>query len=105
VVWTFPEAGLVVIMEKKTDEDCIIIEIIGNTDPAYNCNEENCMMLCYWMMKKHNWLIRELSALNDYLFSVNNSLFKTKINFIVRYSDEMRLDADMFDSVQEYLGV
>ena len=37
--------------------------------------------------------------------SVNSSLFKTNINFIIHYRDEMRLDADMFDSVQEYLDV
>ena len=52
----------------------------------------------------NTWLIKELIALNNYLYSVNNSLFKTNVNFIIRYRDEMRLDADMFDSVQEYLG-
>ena len=55
------------------------------------------------MMHKHDWLVKELGALNDYLFSVNNSLFKTQINFIIYYRDEVRLDADMFDSVQDYL--
>ena len=55
------------------------------------------------MMRKHDWLIKELIALNDYLYSVNNSLFKTNINFIIYYRDEMRLDADMFDCVREFL--
>ena len=55
------------------------------------------------MMRKHDWLIKELIALNDYLYSVNNSLFKTNINFIIYYRDEIRLDADMFDSVQDFL--
>ena len=68
-----------------------------------DCTEKECMVLCYWMMQKHDWLVKELIALNDYLYTVNNSLFNTKINFIIRYRDEMRLDADMFDSVQEYL--
>lgn len=31
--------------------------------------------------------------------------FKTNINFIIRYRDDMRLDADMFDSVQDYLEI
>ena len=57
------------------------------------------------MMQKHDWLVKELVALHDYLYSVNNSLFRTNINFVIHYSDEMRLDADMFDSVQDYLGV
>lgn len=55
------------------------------------------------MMKKHERLVNELKALNDYLFSVNNTMFKTDINFVIKYNDDMKLDADMFDSVQEYL--
>ncbi len=83
--------------------DCLTIRIKGGNDRTLVCTENQCMVLCCWMMKKHDWLVKELSALNDYLFSVNNSLFKTEINFIISYRDEMRLDADMFDSVQEYL--
>ena len=88
-------------MEKGND--CLTIRIKGGNDRTLVCTENQCMVLCCWMMKKHDWLVKELSALNDYLFSVNNSLFKTEINFIICYRDEMRLDADMFDSVQEYL--
>ena len=88
-------------MEK--DNDRLTIRINGGDDRTLVCTEKPCMVLCCWMMKKHDWLVKELSALNDYLFSVNNSLFKTEINFIICYRDEMRLDADMFDSVQEYL--
>lgn len=53
--------------------------------------------------EKHEWLVKEMIALNDYLYSVNNSLYKTNINFIICYRDDMKLDADMFDSVQDYL--
>lgn len=91
------------LMEKVKDEDCLTVRITGGGDNPYTCPEKDCPILCYWMMKKHNWLIKELIALNDYLFSVNNSLFKTEINFNIRYQDDMRLDADLFDSVQEYL--
>lgn len=80
-------------------EDRLLIKIIDGE----KCGEE-CTVLCCWMMKKHEWLVKELIALNDYLYSVNNSLYKTDVNFIVRYRDDMKLDADMFDSVQEYLG-
>lgn len=85
-------------------EDCLGIRIAGGADPSITCTESDCTVLCYWMMQKHDWLIKELTALNDYLYSVNNSLFKTKINFLIHYRDEMRLDADMSDSVQEYLN-
>lgn len=91
------------LMEKVKDEDCLTVRITGGGDNPYTCPEQNCPILCYWMMRKHNWLIKELVALYDYLFSVNNSLFKTEINFNIRYQDDMRLDADLFDSVQEYL--
>lgn len=89
--------------QMKKENDRLIIRIKGGDDRTLVCMEKPCMVLCCWMMKKHDWLVKELSALNDYLFSVNNSLFKTDINFIICYRDEMRLDADMFDSVQEYL--
>lgn len=85
--------------------DKLTIKIRGGDDRTLVCTENQCMVLCCWMMNKHDWLVKELGALNDYLFSVNNSLFKTEINFIICYRDEMRLDADMFDSVQEYLDI
>lgn len=92
-------------LQNKEVKDCLWIKINGGSDSTEECLEDACTVLCLWMMRKHNWLIKELIALNDYLYSVNNSLFKTKINFIIRYRDEMRLDADMFDSVREYLEV
>lgn len=92
-------------LKKGEEKNCLWIRIKGDLNSAEECSEEVCTVLCRWMMRKHDWLVKELIALNDYLYSVNNSLFKTNINFIIRYRDEMRLDADMFDSVQEYLEV
>lgn len=91
-------------LKKGAEKDCLWVRIKGGLDSTVECSEDACTVLCRWMMRKHDWLIKELIALNNYLYSVNNSLFKTNINFIIRYRDEMRLDADMFDSVQEYLG-
>lgn len=88
-------------MEKGNDS--LIIRIKGTDDYKSVCSEKECMVLCCWMLRKHDWLVKELSALRDYLDSVNNSLFKTEINFIVCYRDGESLDADMFDDVQEYL--
>ena len=89
--------------ESEKKEDCLHIRIVGGLDSSDECPEECCTVLCRWMMRKHDWLIKELIALNDYLYSVNNTLFKTNINFVIYYRDDMRLDADMFDSVQEFL--
>lgn len=86
-------------------DDIINIEIKKGSKPREECNQESCTVLCRWMMKKHEWLIPELVALNDYLFSVNNSLIKTRINFNIHYRSDITLDPDMFDYVQEYLRV
>lgn len=83
----------------------ISIEIKSGSKPREKCHQDACSVLCRWMMKKHEWLIPELVALNDYLFSVNNSLIKTRINFNIHYRGDMGLDPDMFDYVQEYLEV
>lgn len=86
------------------NDDCINVEILSGGDNRV-CEQNDCTVLCMWMMKKHEWLVSELVALNDYLFSVNNSLIMTKINFNIHYSDDVPLDPDMFDYVQEYLGI
>lgn len=69
------------------------------------CSAERCTLLCRWMMKKHEWMVHELVALNQYLFSVNNSLIRTDVKLQFHFSNDMDLDADLFDSVVEYLGV
>lgn len=74
----------------------------GNKKPIHECDHDSCTILCRWMMKKHDWLVSELIALNDYLFSVNNTLFSTQINFNIFYGDKS-LDPDMFDNIQDYL--
>jgi hypothetical protein len=86
-------------------DDIISIEIKNGSKSREKCNQDPCTVLCLWMMKKHEWLIPELVALNDYLFSVNNSLIKTKINFNIHYHGDVNLDPDMFDYVREYLEV
>lgn len=86
------------------EPDKIRIEIKGEEKPVYCCNG-HCSILCYWMMKKHEYFINELVALRDYLNSVNNSLIKSEINFNIHYVNEMKLDPDMFEYVQEYLKI
>lgn len=85
-------------------DHCITIHICGGK-PYQTCDENSCTILCLWMTKKHEWLIQELIALNEYLFSVDNQMFKTRINLNIYYRNDMKLDPDMFDCVQEYLGI
>lgn len=87
------------------EDHCIKINILNSMKPYPTCCENSCTILCLWMTKKHEWLIQELIALNEYLFSVDNSMFKTRIRLNIHYRNDMKLDPDMFDSVQEYLGI
>ena len=86
-------------------KNCITINILSCGKPYKVCEQDTCTILCLWMSKKHEWLIQELIALNEYLYSVDNSMFKTQINLNIHYSNDMKLDPDMFDSIQEYLGI
>jgi NADPH-dependent 7-cyano-7-deazaguanine reductase QueF-like protein len=88
----------------KQSENKIQIEIKGNAKPVSVCKEQ-CTVLCYWMMKKHDYLVEELKALYDYLNTVNNSLFESRINLNFIFQKEIGLDADMFSDIQEYLGI
>lgn len=82
-------------------DDHIDIDIVNNRNVS--CQRERCTLLCRWMMLKHGWMVNELIALKEYLYSVNNSLIRTKIKFQLYFSNEMDLDADLFDCVVEYL--
>lgn len=87
----------------RLEQDKVSLEIKCNHPFKKTCDVQNCVFLCRWMMDKHEWLIQELAELNDYLFSVNNSLIRTNIHFNICYRDDMRFDADMFDYVRNYL--
>ena len=82
-------------------DDHIDIDIVNKRNVS--CKRERCTLLCRWMMLKHEWMVNELIALKEYLYSVNNSLIRTKIQFQLYFSNEMDLDADLFDCVVEYL--
>ncbi len=86
-------------------DHCITVNILSCVKPYKVCDQNTCTILCLWMSKKHEWLIQELIALNEYLFSVDNQMFKPRINLNIYYSNDMKLAPDMFDSVQEYLGI
>lgn len=89
--------------QSRLGKGYIDVDIVGI--PKYECTPEKneCILLCRWMMEKHAYLIPELKALNDYLFSVNNTLIKTTIKLRIKYNDAITLDADLFDSVVDYL--
>lgn len=83
----------------QNENNSFKIEISDN-----GCQQTYCPFLCHWMVKKHEWLLPELSILLEYLKKVNNTMIKTEISFIIRYRDEEVLDSDMFDYVSELIN-
>lgn len=83
--------------DEYTNSDGITLRI------GEKCNEECCPFICRWVSIKHHWLIKELNALNDYLFSVNTSLMNTEIRLNIFFRDEYPLEADLFDDVRDFL--
>ena len=89
--------------QSRLEKGYIDVDIMADSEYECSTSSNECTLLCWWMTKKHEWLIPELKALNDYLFSVNNSLIRTAIKLRICYDDAMKLDADLLDSVSEYL--
>lgn len=88
------------IPEDFRDMDVLSLKILSDNNGNKNAK---CPILCKWTMMKHDWLINELTHLQEYLNSVNHHLFHTEIRLNVFYEDRYHLDSDLFDSVCQYL--
>ncbi len=87
--------------EEYKKSECITLKIV---EPSVDCQPTGmCPFMCRWVLKKHEWLINELFELKKYLFSVNNSMISTEINVNIFFRDEYNLDADLIDSVKNFL--
>ena len=79
------------------------ITILIDMDNIKECQKrETCPIICAWMMKKNEWLIKELQQLGVYLNQSESRLFNSKIEIILKYENGS-IDPDMFDSVYNYL--
>lgn len=87
--------------EEYKKSECITLKIV---ESSVDCQPTGmCPFMCRWVLKKHEWLINELLELKKYLFSVNNSMISTEINVNIFFRDEYNLDADLIDSVKDFL--
>lgn len=87
--------------EEYKKSDCIVLKI---GEPPSDCEpKDKCPFMCRWVLKKHGWLINELFELKKYLFSVNNTMISTEIKVNIFFRDEYKLDADLIDSVKDFL--
>ena len=64
---------------------------------------ESCMLLCKWNRLKHDWLIKELKELQQYLNAVNSPMFESHIRLNVCYRDLYSLDGDLLGRTRDYI--
>lgn len=62
-----------------------------------------CPFLCLWMTDKHEWLLEELCALQNYLNAVNSELIKTTIDVRFFYKSSSHVDQEFIDDIKKYL--
>lgn len=102
------DRNIVTLLEEHQDFDGMMLELFSTpTSTSINPDSKSgykCPVMCKWIVKKHEWMVKELIALNKYLNSVNDRWFKSEIRLNILYRDEFPLDADLYDSVHEYLS-
>lgn len=93
--------GITAIEMKDTEEEhggCFSVKIGKGV-----CSKFLCPTICRWTMKKHEWLVKELEALNEYLNSVNQGMIRSKIELNIIFKDELDLEQDLYDDVIKFL--
>lgn len=80
------------------------LEICINNNKKEGCNNANCLLICRWITKKHEYLFNELFALRKYLDTVNVGLFRTEIKVVVNFDNKKDLEPEFRDIIIEYLN-
>lgn len=84
------------------------LEEASNNSIVLNCGETcdggNCNFICKWFSEKNNYLFNELEALANYLNSVPNNYYKSKIKVIVRSRDNSLLSPEQFAMLDQYVN-
>lgn len=91
------DTNIVTLPAEYSDCEGLMLEMFG--EPEQPDKDNICPILCKWIVKKHEWFINELVALNSYLNAVNDRWFKTEIRFNIIYRDDYQLDRDLYDAV------
>ncbi len=78
-------------------------EILIEIGKGKKCDSGQCNFLCKWMLKKNEYLLKELNALQLYLDRNTNNIFTTKINIKLNFSKSTPLLGDHFDIVSKQI--
>lgn len=93
---------------KVDSPECERIRLISMSDGEIKleCGRKcqtgsSCNFLCKWFVKKNYYLMMELDALRNYLNSVPNNYFDTKIEVIVKTSENSILSPEQFSNLSK----
>lgn len=99
---------------KKDEFELSFDTIKNNCAPCTenkNCNKmescktcNNCIFLCKWFVLKNKYLIKELYALQEYLQSIPNNMFLTKIIIRVKSENPEILGQKQFSYLKNFVN-
>lgn len=91
------------IDENSINKSGFKIVILDNNNNSSKCS--NCNFLCKWFIKKNNYLIQELYALNQYINNLpeNSRFYKTNITLNIVIDNSTTIPNEYFDKLQEYI--
>lgn len=67
------------------------------------CAQKYCPMICYWMVKKHEWVFKELVKLKKYLNVINHHPFETDIEVNILFKNLYNIENYLYDDVRRFL--
>ena len=89
-------------IEEKKEKNSIILEI-GPESGGCSEKEHKCHFLCKWMEVKNRYLFKELAELQKYL-GRNDSIFDTKFEIHINYSQAKKIPQEYLDVVTNEIG-
>lgn len=84
------------------------LNLVSDKGIVLNCGEEcsnaDCNFLCKWFMIKNTYLFEELKALSDYLNSLPDNYFKSKIEVQIEIVEKTNISEEQFSIIREALN-
>lgn len=77
----------------------ILVEL--ETDEDNKCKQ--CNFMCKWILNKNDYLVKELKALQAYLNTTSNNIFKTDIKIKLNFEDAIPLSGDYYNIVSKQI--
>lgn len=77
--------------------------IVLKCDKGTACKADKCNFLCKWFTLKNGYLIEEISALQEYLNSLDDNFYYTEFEIHVKVISNNNIPNEVFDYLHEYL--